>query len=156
MGEDSNYTNAAIELDFSGFSRKPEELITLLQAVQKKYGFISQESIHQIAQFLKLSEAHIFGVASFYSQFRFQKPGDNCLRVCQGTACHVQGGEQLTQEAEKLLGIAPGETTPDGRFDLQEVACLGCCAQAAVVELNGRIYAKMTPDLLRKVLQNHE
>jgi NADH-quinone oxidoreductase subunit E len=156
MGGDLLQTAPDTAVDFAGFSGKPEELITLLQTTQKKLGYISKESVRQIALFLKLSEAQVFGVASFYSQFRFTKPGENTLRVCQGTACHVQGGEQLTQEAGKVLGIAPGETTPDQKFDFQEVACLGCCAQASVVEINGKIYAKMTPDLLRKVLKDYE
>jgi NADH-quinone oxidoreductase subunit E len=136
----------------AGFSEKPEELIPLLQHYQKTDGYISQESIRQIASFLKVSEAHIYGVASFYAQFRFEKPSDIIIRVCLGTACHVQGGEQLSKEIQNLLGIAPGEITPDGRFEFQQVACLGCCAQAPVVEINGKIYGKMTPDKLRRVL----
>lgn len=156
MGESSLQEGEEFDFDFTGFLGKPEELIILLQAVQKKYGFISKESIRQVALFLKLSETHIFSIASFYSQFRFEKPGDNLIRICQGTACHVQGGEQLTQEAQTILGIGPGEMTPDHRYDFQEVACLGCCAQASVVEINGKIFGKMTPDLLRKVLKKHE
>jgi NADH:ubiquinone oxidoreductase subunit E len=140
----------------AGFSGKPDELIALLQHYQKTNGFISQEDVQQIAVFLKVSEAHIYGVASFYAQFRFTKPGENILRLCLGTACHVQGGEQLSTEIQTLLGICPGEITPDGRFELQQVACLGCCAQAPVVEINGRIFGKMTPDKLRKVLKKYE
>ncbi len=140
----------------AGFSGSPGDLISLLQYYQKKDGYISEESVRQIAAFLKVSEAQVFGVASFYAQFRFKKPGESKVRVCLGTACHVQGGQQLSQEIQKILGIAPGETTPDGRFDFEEVACLGCCAQASVVEINGKIYGKMTPEKLRKVLENHE
>ena len=138
-----------------GFSGKPDELITLLQFFQINYGFISEESVLQIARFLRVSEAHVFGVASFYSQFRFEKPGKNRIRVCLGTACHVQEGEQLSQEIRNILGIIPGETTPDHNFEFQEVACLGCCAQAQVVEINGKIYGKICLDQLRKVLNEH-
>jgi NADH-quinone oxidoreductase subunit E len=112
--------------------------------------------VRQIAEFLKVSENQVYGVASFYTQFRFEKPGQNTIRVCQGTACHVQGGEQLSQEARKNLGIRAGETTPDGRIDFQEVACLGCCAQASVVEINGKIFGKMTPEAVRKALKEYE
>lgn len=143
-------------LSFEGFTGKSEELISLLQSVQKKYGYISEEHVRQISRFLRISEGRIFGVASFYTQFKFEKPGENTIRVCQGTACHVQGGDQLSQEVQKQLGIAPGETSTDQRFDFQEVACLGCCALAAVVEINGKVYAKMTPDKLRDVLKDHE
>ncbi len=137
-------------------SGKPDELIPLLQLYQKKFGFISEENVREIADCLKISETHIYGVASFYSQFRFRKPGDHTIRVCLGTACHVQGGQQLSQEVQKKLGIKPGETTPNHHFDYQEVACLGCCAQASVVEINGKIFGKMTPDQLIKVLEDYE
>jgi NADH-quinone oxidoreductase subunit E len=141
---------------FEGFSGKPDELIPLLQTIQKKFGYISQDSICRVARFIKLSENTIYGVASFYSQFRFHPPGKNQVRVCLGTACHVQGGKQLSEEIEKNLGIQPGETTPDGRFDFEEVACLGCCAQAPVVEINGRVYGKMTSAQLAQVLKDYE
>ena len=155
MGEVIIHSDLDPVLSIEGFSGRPDELISLLQYFQEKDGFISAENVHQIAQFLKISEARIFGVASFYTQFRFDKPGDQTIRVCLGTACHVQDGEQLSREIQNILGIAPGETTPDGRFDFQEVACLGCCAQAPVVEINGKVYGKMSPDQLRKVLHEH-
>ncbi|MGB9674306.1 MAG: NAD(P)H-dependent oxidoreductase subunit E, partial [Anaerolineales bacterium] len=84
------------------------------------------------------------------SQFRFHKPGKNKLKVCLGTACHVQGGNLLAKEVEKRLGIHSGETTADGEIEYEEVACLGCCAQAAVVEVNGSILARMTTEKLDK------
>jgi len=140
----------------AAFRRTPEELIPILQHVQKTCGFISQETVYQIAEYLQISEAHIYSVASFYTQFRFVKPGDNLIRVCLGTACHVQGGQPLSDEIEDILGIAPSETTPDGRFEFQQVACLGCCAQAPLVEINGRIYGKMTPDKLRRILKEYD
>jgi NADH-quinone oxidoreductase subunit E len=138
-------------LSLDDFSGKPEELISMLQLCQNRHGYISEDDVRQIAGFIKVSETHIYAVASFYAQFRFQKPGDKRIRVCKGTACHVQGGEQLSQEVQKELSIQPGQTTPDGRFDFEEVACLGCCAQAPVVEIDGRIYGKMTPEELRRV-----
>ena len=144
------------DLLLAGFTEKPDELIPLLQHYQKTEGYISQESVRQIASFLKVSEAHIFGVASFYAQFRFEKPSDILIRVCLGTACHVQDGEQLSKEIQSILGIHPGQVTPDGRFEFQQVACLGCCAQAPLVEINGKIYGKMTPDKLRKVIHEYE
>jgi NADH-quinone oxidoreductase subunit E len=157
MDEVSLHYNDEVDALFqAGLSGKQEELISLLQYYQKSDGFISQKRVQQISDFLKLSEAHIFGVASFYAQFRFNKPGDNILRVCLGTACHVQGGEQLSAEIQSILGIGPGEISPDGRFELQQVACLGCCAQAPVLEINGKIFGKMTPIKLRKVLKKYE
>jgi NADH-quinone oxidoreductase subunit E len=156
MGKDLLQNAIDQDVSFENFTGKPEELIPLLQSFQRKYGFISEENVRQIARFLKISENQIYGVASFYSQFYFEKPGDNNIRVCLGTACHVQGGDQLSQEVQKTLGIGPGETTPDHRYDFHEVACLGCCALAAVVEINGKVYSKMTPDKLRDALKNNE
>jgi NADH-quinone oxidoreductase subunit E len=143
------------DLRLAGFSGAPDELISLLQHYQAAAGYISAESVRQIASWLKISEASVYGVASFYAQFHFEKPGENIIRICLGTACHVQGGALLAEEIQTVLGIAPGEVTPDGRFELQQVACLGCCAQAPLVEINGRIFGKMTPDTLRKVIQDH-
>ncbi len=145
-------SQAFIEQTISISPGRPGDLIPLLQWLQKRDGYISEEGVRLLASWLKVSENHIYGVASFYTQFRFKKPGENLIRVCQGTACHVQGGEQLSKEVHKRLGIQPGETTPDQRYQFEEVACLGCCAQAAVVELNGKFFAKMTPDQLGKVL----
>jgi len=139
-------------LPLNNFSGKPDELISMLQLCQNQHGYISEKDVEQIALLIKVSETYIYGVASFYAQFRFQKPAEKLIRVCMGTACHVQGGEQLSHEVQNQLGIHPGETTPDSRFDLQEIACLGCCAQAPVVEIGGKIYGKMTPEELRKVL----
>jgi NADH-quinone oxidoreductase subunit E len=144
-----------LDLIFADFSGKPDELIPVLQAIQKKFGYISQDAVHQAAGFLRVSENIIFGVASFYTQFRFRPPGKNLVRVCLGTACHVQGGKALSEEIEKTLNIRSGETTPDGQFDFQEVACLGCCAQASVVEINGKVYGKMTPAQLSQVLKTY-
>jgi NADH-quinone oxidoreductase subunit E len=145
----------ADEFITAGFSGSPEELIPLLQYYQKTYGYISLKGAEEIALFLRISTAKVFTVASFFTQFRFHKPGENHIRVCLGTACHVQGGDELSQEVQEHLHIKSGETLPDGNFDFEEVACLGCCAQAAVVEVNGKIYAKMSREKLRKVLEPH-
>jgi NADH-quinone oxidoreductase subunit E len=138
--------------DFEGFAGKSDELIALLQLAQSKYGYLSSETITRIAEFLKMPEAHVYGVASFYAQFRFKKPGSIKIRVCQGTACHVQGGQGLSEEVHSLLGISPGETTPDYSYEFEEVACLGCCAQAPVVEMNGKITGKLSRQQLKKMI----
>lgn len=135
---------------------RAEDLLPLLQKYQNEFGYIPQEAVSAIAKALKVSENRIYGVASFYTQFRFQKPGEKCIRVCLGTACHVQGGEKLSRELQAKLGVRPGETSADGRYEYHEVACLGCCAQAAVVEVEGKIYGKMTADQIGKVLDEDE
>jgi NADH-quinone oxidoreductase subunit E len=155
MDEMNKGVGAGESIAPEGFSGKPEQLISILQYYQARDGYVSQEAVQQVAQFLKISEARIYGVASFYAQFRFVKPGKNTIRVCLGTACHVQAGQQLREEVQSILGIEPGETTQDHLFTFQEVACLGCCAQAPVMEINGRIYGKMTREKLRKVLKTY-
>lgn len=138
--------------DFKNFSRQPQQLIPILQYCQSHSGYISSATVDQIADYLGVSEAQVYGVASFYTQFRFEKPGDHQVRVCLGTACHVQGGKILSDEIQDALGIQPGEISQDGRFEFQEVACLGCCAQAPVVEVDGRIHGKVTRKKLNKTL----
>jgi NADH-quinone oxidoreductase subunit E len=109
--------------------------------------------VYRIAEFLGISEAHVYGVASFYTQFRFEKPGEHQVRICMGTACHVQNGEALSEEIQKIIGIRPGKISQDQKFEFHEVACLGCCAQAPVVEIDGKIHGKVTRKKLNKVLK---
>ena len=141
---------------FSGYKGEEGDLIPILQRVQEKYGYIMEDAIGHISRFLKISENQIFGVASFYSQFRFTAPGRNSIKVCLGTACHVQGGRILCDAVERELDISPGQTTEDGRFDLQRVACLGCCALAPVIQINDDIYSQMTVIRLKEILENYE
>ena len=140
-------------LDFRIFSRQQNQLIPVLQYCQSQRGYISREDVMQIAEYLGIAEAHVYGVASFYTQFRFEKPGDHQVRICLGTACHVQGGKTLSDEIQKIVGIGPGEISEDHRYEFHEVACLGCCAQAPVVELDGRIHGKVTRKKLNKILE---
>jgi NADH-quinone oxidoreductase subunit E len=140
---------------FTEFTGTEGDLIPILQRVQQEQGYLSGESLHSISRFLKISENRIYGVASFYSQFRFTPPGRNTIKICLGTACHVLGGQVLRESLERTLGITPGEATPDGRFDFQQVACLGCCALAPVLQVNGDIHGKMTASRLDEILATY-
>jgi NADH-quinone oxidoreductase subunit E len=137
-------------------SRKPENLIPILQAMQKEFGYISPESVKEISRYLRISENQIFGVSSFYAQFRFTSPGRHSLRVCLGTACHVRGGATVLDTLENALGVNCGDTTPDGRFDLERVACLGCCALSPVVQIDNRIYSRVAVNKLSELLKFYE
>jgi NADH-quinone oxidoreductase subunit E len=141
---------------FSGFKGQEGDLIPILQKTQETFGYIPRESVKRISSFLKISENQIFGVASFYSQFRFTPPGKNSIRVCLGTACHVRGGQILCDAVERELDIKPGETTKDMRYDLERVACLGCCALAPVVQVNHDIHSRMTVIRLKETLEKYE
>lgn len=131
-------------------------MIPILQKTQETFGYLPQKAVERIALFLKISENQIFGVASFYSQFRFTPPGKNSIRVCLGTACHVRGGQILCDAVERELDIKPGQTTKDRRYDLERVACLGCCALAPVVQVNRDIHSRMTVIRLKETLDKYE
>ena len=136
--------------------RDKSNLIAILQQVQKAEGYITSEAVTSISSHLSISRSQIFGVASFYSQFRFNPPGRNSIRICLGTACHVQGGDFLLNALRSEIGISPNETTPDARFDLERVACLGCCALAPVVMINDDIFSNMSVIKLQEILNRYE
>jgi NADH-quinone oxidoreductase subunit E len=133
-----------------------EDLIPLLQEIQDVEGFLSPNAIRGVSRTLRISENEIYGVATFYAQFRFTPPGEHHIQVCMGTACHVKGGAQLLASLRHELGIDVGETTEDQKFDLQKVACLGCCALAPVVKIDEKIYSQMTVLKLRKVMDEYK
>lgn len=141
---------------FTGYKEEEGEIIPLLQRAQEKLGYISEEAIEQISKFLKISENQVYGIASFYSQFRFYPPGKNSIKVCLGTACHVRGGQILCEAVQRELGVIPGQTTQDRKFELQRVACLGCCALAPVVQVNEEIHSRMTVIRLKSILDKYE
>ena len=130
-------------------------LIPILQDVQERIGYLSQEAVAELEQRLGISANEIFGVATFYTQFRFTPPGRHTILSCQGTACHVRGGRQILKELEQRLGVAAGQTTADGQFDLERVACLGCCALAPVVAVDGKVHAQVTAKKIPSILSRY-
>jgi len=138
-----------------GLGGEHSDLVPVLQRTQAAYGFLAPSAIGRIARWLKVSESEVYGVATFYAQFRFTPPGRHHLRVCLGTACHVKGGEQMLDLATRKLGVRAGDTTADGEYDLERVACLGCCALAPVVVIDDRTYAQMNVLKLQGVLDGH-
>jgi len=146
----------AIEKIFKKHGRTSDELIPILQDFQREFGYISPESVKKISRYLKVSENQIYGVSSFYAQFRFTEPGRHGVKVCLGTACHVRGGATLLEVLERGLGISCGQTTEDKRYDLERVACLGCCALSPVVQIDRDIYSRMTVNRLTELLKEYE
>ncbi|MFH1297613.1 MAG: NAD(P)H-dependent oxidoreductase subunit E [Bacteroidota bacterium] len=138
------------------FPKEEGSLIPLLQKAQGEYGYISPEIVETVAYYLQLTESQVFGVASFYSQFRFSEPGRHSISVCLGTACHVVGGETLLETCERDLEVKSGECTADMRFDLNRVACLGCCALAPVVKIDDDIHSKVNIVKLKEMWINYE
>ena len=131
-------------------------LIPILQAVQTFYGYISPEAVDGIAAFTGVSAGEIFGVASFYSQFRFTRPGKHTVKVCLGTACHVRGSGRILELMERQLKIKDGGTTDDGQFSLERVACFGCCALAPVVVVDKDVHGRMSSTKAQKLLKKYE
>jgi len=133
-----------------------DNLIPILQEVQGNYGYLSEDSVERIARYLDISQSCIYGVATFYTQFRFTRPGNHIVKVCLGTACHVKGGAQIMDELTRHLDIGPGETTPDYRFSLERVACFGSCALSPVIVVDSKVYGRMTPKRVKKILKELE
>ena len=131
-----------------------ELLIPILQEVQEAQGYLSRDAVMRIGEHLNLPSSKIYGVATFYNQFRFQAPGKYHIQVCRGTACHVKGSRRLLEMVMKDVKLKPGETSPDGMFSLEVVACMGACGLSPVVNVNGEFHAKVTPRKLTKILQD--
>jgi len=141
---------------FSSFKGKAEELIPLLQAVQSEYGYLSEESMEEIAEFTRVPKSKVYGVATFYAQFRFTPIGKNHISVCRGTACHVRGSGRILENIEDLLGIKSGEVTDDLKYSVETLACIGACGIAPCVMVNNKVNAKMTPKKVRDIVKDKE
>ncbi|MDO8673340.1 MAG: NADH-quinone oxidoreductase subunit NuoE [Dehalococcoidia bacterium] len=126
------------------FAGKKGTVIPILQTVQERFGFISKDSLAGISQFLGISESELFGVITFYAQFRLTPTGKHMVMVCRGTACHVRGSARIKTEVEKSLGIRAGETTADMQYSLETIACIGACALAPTMVVDKDTYGEMT------------
>ncbi len=127
------------------FGRKRSNLIPMLQAVQARLGYLPPEAMFEIADFLEIPPIDVYGVVTFYNQFRLNPPGRHSIRVCLGTACHMKGGYITLDAWKRRLEVNEGETTPDREFDLDTVACVGCCTLAPVTVVDGAPEAKVEP-----------
>jgi len=148
--------NQSLQMVLGQFPAEAGSLIPILQSVQARAGYISSQAVCEIAQALRLTESQVYGVASFYAQFRFTPPARHGICVCLGTACHVRGGERLMETLQRELGAAMGTSTSDGRFDLVRVACLGCCALSPVVKVDSDIYSSVTTMKLKGIVNGYE
>ncbi len=134
------------------FSRRRENLIPVLQKVQDKLGYLPREAMTLIAAYLNVSEIDVYGVVTFYNQFRRNPPGRHSIRVCLGTACHMKGGYITLEAWERRRNISPGQTTPDREFDLDTVACVGCCTMAPVTVVDAKPEARVEPTRVDGIL----
>jgi len=150
---------AAKHEDFSyrlwKYDGEPGELIPLLQSAQEHFGYIPRRAINYIAGVTGIPESDIYGVITFYSQFRLQPMGRYVIRACAGTACHVSGARLIRETIEDELGIEVGDTTEDGLFTLNTVACIGCCSLAPVIMINDDTHGRLDPSSVRKIIRDY-
>lgn len=139
---------------FNRYYNENGNLISILQDAQGVYGYLPLDVLKLIADKTGNKRAKVYGVATFYSQFRLNPIGKYIILQCQGTACHVNGSEAVGNAICDELGINPGETSSDGMFSLEDVACLGCCSLAPVIMINGEAYGNLTPDCARKIIKD--
>ncbi|OGP49328.1 MAG: NADH dehydrogenase [Deltaproteobacteria bacterium RBG_13_51_10] len=138
------------------YEGEPGSLIPLLQAAQRDYSYIPEAAIHYISDIVGIPPAQIYGVITFYTQFRLKPLGKYLLRICNGTACHVNGSKLMGQVIEDELGIGVGQTTEDGFFTVQSVACLGCCSLSPVMVINEDTHGRLDPRKIRKILKSYQ
>lgn len=136
------------------YKGKKGNLIPLLQGTQNIYGYIPQKAFSKISLEAGLEIADMYGVATFYAQFRLKPVGKHIIKVCHGTACHVQNANTITDSLQEALKVKDGETTPDGLFTLESVACLGCCSLAPVMMIGDQTYGKLTGTQAVKIVKN--
>ncbi len=133
---------------------KGDSLIPILQKIQDNEGFISEESVVKVGEYLNIPTSKIYGVATFYNQFRFEPTGKYHIQVCRGTACHVLGSAIILQELEKHLKIKAGQTSRDGLFSIEVLACIGACGLSPVICVNGEFFAKVTKESVKEIIDN--
>ncbi len=140
----------------SSYQGTQDELIPILQRVQAEFGYLPEEAMSKVAEFCRVAESKVFGISSFYAQFRFVPLGKMQITTCRGTACHVRGAPQILDEVKRQLGIEEGETTPDLEYSLETVACIGCCALAPCLVINGKVESKMTAKKVKELFAKKE
>jgi len=136
----------------SRYSGEKSDLIPVLQEAQESFGYLPEGVMQRIAKFLRLPESTVYGVSTFYAQFKLIPTGKRLVKVCRGTACHVRGGARILREVEKQLGIKPGETSTDLSNSLETIACFGSCALAPVIVVNKDVYGRMTTTKVEQIL----
>jgi NADH-quinone oxidoreductase subunit E len=136
--------------------REPEYAIPLLQEIQRRHSYLPRDLVEAVSAEAGIPVSDLFGVATFYSQFRFKPQGKYLVRVCHGTACHVAGSDIIAAVIAQELGVQEGDTTADMLFSFEKVACLGCCALAPVVMIGDRIYAKLTSAKVKAVIKEYK
>lgn len=155
---------ADVEIDYTAldkiieedFYNNKENLIMIIQAIQRRYNYLSVPSLKYIAAKMGVPLSRIYGIATFYSTFSLESRGRNIISICLGTACHVRGGERVRERIEGSLNIKDGETTDEQRFTLETVRCIGCCSLGPVVKINEDVHGHISSDQAEKIMDRYE
>ena len=145
-----------IQEEVSIGGRSKEELLELLKEVQDRYGYLSGESLVEIAKSLGLSVSEVYGVATFYSFLATRPQGRNAIRICKSVPCFLKNSDMIIDTIRKELEIRPGETTPDGRFSFELTNCIGACDKAPAMMINHDIYGDLTPGKISQILEEYQ
>jgi NADH-quinone oxidoreductase E subunit len=165
MGDElSTHTYPTMQVDFTeldniiekDFGKNKENLIMILQAIQKHYGYLPEPALNYLAAEIDIPISQIYGVATFYATFKLKPRGRNVISVCRGTACYVRGSKKVFDEVEKELNVTDGETTADNRFTLETVRCIGGCSLGPMVKVNDDIYGRLSSERIKKLLDQYE
>ena len=152
--ETAMLNNIAVML--KDFKKQRGKLIPILQIIQDKHRYLAPMALKMVSKHLNMSSCEVYGVATFYNQFRFTPPGKHEIKICLGTACHVKAGDIILENFERKLEIKEGETTPDREFSIDRVACVGCCALAPVAIIGETVYGHMAPSKVEGLLLGFE
>lgn len=155
MGEDKIHVEKALEKLINRYPTDRRYLLVMMQDIQKEFNFLPKESFNTIANHVHLPVAKVYSMATFYKAFSLVPKGRYCIKVCDGTACHIRGSNVLFDQIYQLLRIRPGETTLDGEFSLETVNCLGACAIAPVMLVNGRVHSKVSSGKLAGIINRY-
>lgn len=140
---------------FENYPKEQRYTLSILQDLQKEYNYIPKEKLFELSEYLDIPISRLYSMATFYKALSLEPKGENIIKVCDGTACHIRSSQTLLDEIENTLGIKPGETTKDGKFSLETVNCLGSCAIAPVMVINEKYYGKLTSSMVREILKEY-
>jgi len=145
--------NSVVDRIIAEKGREKKALIPILQAIQKELNYLPEEALRQVSAQTEITAADIYSVASFYAQFRMQPVGKHMIKICVGTACHVKGSAKVLENITHRTGVEPGRTSRDGQFSIEVVACMGACALAPAVNVNGNFHPKVSPTKVDRLIQ---
>jgi NADH:ubiquinone oxidoreductase subunit E len=149
---DLKTSSSTVDKISAKYHSQPGAIITMLQEIQVYYGYIPSAAIVRLSQITAVPASDIYSIVTFYSQFRLSPRGENVIKICRGTACHLNEAEELAQAVYKYVGAGDNETSPDGKFTIEKVACLGCCSLSPAIMINGEVFGRLSPDTLPQVI----